>query len=397
MSPPKNNIGRERPDGLGAGDKSRFAFGRASARKRSAMFRSRSSAPGSAPATLVPRPADSGAQKTTLRLLEFNPDTLEERILADASELPDAGLDDGKVRWLDVAGLADIEVLKTLGQRYGLHPLALEDVLNMGQRPKVEAYPGHLFIVMDMVYYDPADRLCGEQVSMFLCPNLLITIQEEVEFDVFDPVRARIRNGRGYIRRSGADYLAYALIDSIVDHYFPVLERFGDGLQQLEERVLAKPDPGCENQIQSNKRTLMHLRRCVWPSRDVVSALLHDEEDHVGDGTKVFLRDCHDHAIWVMDLLEGHRDVNSGLMDLYLSAVGQKTNEIMRVLTVISSIFIPLSFVAGFYGMNFDAANGQMPLNMPELHTPYGYVVCVLVMLGIAGLQIAFFRRKNWL
>jgi magnesium transporter len=361
------------------------------------MFRSRSSAPGSAPATLVPRSPDAGAQRTTLRLLEFNQETLEDRILADVSELPPAGLDDGKVRWLDVAGLADVEVLQTLGQRYGLHPLALEDVLNMGQRPKVEAYAGHLFIVMDMVYYDREERLCGEQVSMFLCPGLLITIQEEVEFDVFDPVRARIRSGRGNLRKSGADYLAYALIDSIIDHYFPVLEHFGDDLQQLEERVLAKPDPSCVSQIQSNKRTLLHLRRCVWPSRDVVSALLHDEENHIRPGTQVFLRDCHDHAIRVMDLLEAHRDVNSGLMDLYLSTVSQKTNEIMRVLTVISSIFIPLSFVAGFYGMNFDSANGEMPLNMPELHKPYGYLLCVLVMLGIASLQIAFFRRKKWL
>ena len=364
---------------------------------KASMFRSRYPTPGSSPSTLLPVPAECDPQKPLIKLVEYDITSLNERIIENLADLPDPNVADGKVRWLDVDGLGDIEVLKAIGEKYGLHPLALEDVLNMGQRPKVETYDDHLFIVMDMVYYDAESCMCGEQVSMFLCENLLITIQEEVGRDVFDPVRARIRAGRGYIRKSGVDYLTYAHIDSIIDHCFPVLELLGDSIEKLEDDVLAKPTRHCVHQIQQNKRTLMQLRRYVWPSRDVVTALLHDDSDYITAGTKVFLRDCYDHTIQIMDLLETYHDVNSGLMDLYLSAVGMKTNEIMRVLTIMSSIFIPLTFVAGVYGMNFSNADGAMPLNMPELHQPHGYIVCVLVMLCIAVGQIIFFRRKKWL
>jgi magnesium transporter len=359
------------------------------------MFRSRYPTPGSSPSVLLPVPAECDPQKPVIKLIEYDPTTVTERTIEHLADLPDPNLDDGKVRWIDVDGLGDIEVLKALGEKYGLHPLALEDVLNMGQRPKVESYDHHLFIVMDMVYYDDERRMCGEQVSMFLGKNILLTIQEEVGKDVFDPVRARIRGGRGYIRKSGVDYLAYALIDSIIDHCFPVLELLGDSIEKLEDDVLAKPSRECVHKIQHNKRTLMQLRRYVWPGRDVVTALLHDDSGKITDSTKVFLRDCYDHTIQIMDLLETYRDVNSGLMELYLSAVGMKTNEIMRVLTVVSSIFIPLTFVAGVYGMNFDREDGWW--NMPELHQPWGYPVCVFIMLCIAVGQIIFFRRKKWL
>ena len=361
------------------------------------MFRTRYPIPGSSPTTLVPLPAECGAQKPVIKLVEYNPASLTERIIENLADLPDPALDDGKVRWLDVDGLGDIEVLKAIGEKYGLHPLALEDVVNMGQRPKVESYDDHLFIVMDMVYYDGDQRMCGEQVSMFLAKGILITIQEEVGQDVFDPVRARIRSGRGFIRKSGADYLAYALIDSIIDHCFPVLEKLGDSIEKLEDDVLEKPVRSCVTKIQNNKRTLMQLRRYVWPTRDVVTALLHDDTERITDHTKVFLRDCYDHTIQIMDLLETYRDVNSGLMELYLSAVGMKTSEIMRVLTIMSSIFIPLTFVAGVYGMNFDNGDGTRPLNMPELYQPHGYLVCLFVMLCISVGQIIFFRRKKWL
>lgn len=345
----------------------------------------------------MPLPAECDPQKPVIKLVEYDLTTMRERVIENLADLPDAKLNDGKVRWLDVDGLGDVEVLRTIGEKYGLHPLALEDVLNMGQRPKVESYDDHLFIVMDMVYYDVERCMCGEQVSMFLCENILITIQEEVGQDVFDPVRARIRTGRGYIRKSGVDYLTYALIDSIVDHCFPVLELLGDSIEKLEDDVLLKPTRDLVQRIQHNKRTLMQLRRYVWPSRDVVTALLHDDHDYITNNTKVFLRDCYDHTIQIMDLLETYRDVNSGLMDLYLSAVGMKTNEIMRVLTVMSSIFIPLTFVAGLYGMNFDFDGGNKPLNMPELHQPHGYIVCLFVMIAISVGQIIFFKKKKWL
>ncbi len=361
------------------------------------MFRSRFPTPGSAPATLMPIPAECDPQKPVIKLVEYDETSLVERTIENLADLPDPALEDGKVRWLDVDGLGDIEVLKAIGEKYGLHPLALEDVLNMGQRPKVESYEDHLFIVMDMVYYDAERCMCGEQISMFLGKNILITIQEEIGQDVFDPVRARIRGGRGWIRKSGVDYLTYALIDSIIDHLFPVLEILGDSIEKLEDDVLEKPSRDCVQKIQHNKRTLMQLRRYVWPGRDVVTALLHDDSGKIAESTKVFLRDCYDHTIQIMDLLETYRDVNSGLMELYLSAVGMKTNEIMRVLTVMSSIFIPLTFVAGLYGMNFDFDGGNKPLNMPELHQPHGYIVCIAIMVSISVAQIIFFRRKKWL
>ncbi len=361
------------------------------------MFRARYPLPGTAPATLTALPAECEAQKPVLRVIEYDIDTLTDRFVTSIAELPDPALDDGKVRWIDIDGLGDVDLLRDLGEKYGLHPLALEDVLNMGQRPKVEHYEDHLFIVSHMVYPDDVDRMCGEQVSFFLGKNMLITIQEEIGHDVFDPVRERIRGARGYIRKSKCDYLAYALIDSIIDHYYPVLEKLGDGIEDLEDEVLDHPTQACVSKIHGNKRTLMQLRRYVWPARDVITNLLHDESGLVLDSTKVFLRDCYDHNVQIMDLIETYRDVNSGLMELYLSSVGQRTNEIMRVLTVISAIFIPLTFVVGVYGMNFDNGDGSMPANMPELHMRYGYVGCWLGMLAIVAVQFMIFKRKRWL
>ena len=360
------------------------------------MFQTRYPMPGTAPATLLPLP--QGCSVTpVLKLTEYDGTTITERIVASVDELPEADLEDGKTRWIEMEGLGDVRMLKALGEKYGLHPLALEDVVHIGQRPKVEHYDNHLFIVADMVYPDEAERLCGEQVSLFLGKSYLLTIQETVGGDVFDPVRERLRAGgaRGWLRKSGPDYLAYALLDSIIDHYFPVLESLGDGIEELENEVLDRPARDCVNRIHHFKRTLMQLRRYVWPVRDLVSALLHDETGFVRDGTKVFLRDCYDHAVRIMDLVETYRDVNSGLMELYLSAVGMRTNEIMRVLTIISSIFIPLTFIAGVYGMNFDREDGWW--NMPELHQPWGYLACLGLMAAIAIAQIIFFKRKKWL
>jgi magnesium transporter len=199
------------------------------------------------------------------------------------------------------------------------------------------------------------------------------------------------------VRKLGADYLAYSLLDAIIDHCFPVLEVIGDTLEEIEDEMLVTPHAGAVQRVHDLKRSLMQLRRFVWPQRDVVSALLHDESGLICPTTKIFLRDCYDHTVQTMDLLESYRDISQGLMELYLSSVSMRTNETMRVLTVISSIFIPLTFVAGVYGMNFDYSEGAMPLNMPELHHPWGYVICVTVMLAIAIAQLVFFRRKGWL
>ena len=360
------------------------------------MFKTHYAIPGTAPATLATLSVRADAEKPVITLVEYGLDSVVEKVLTTAAELPDIP-DDGKVRWLDIEGLGDAEFFKALGEKYGLHPLALEDVLHTGQRPKMEPYENLLFIVAQMVYRDGDNQMVGEQVSMFLMPRFLITIQEEPDTDVFDPVRERIRVGRGYIRKLGADYLAYALLDAIVDHCFPILEAVGDALETLEDEVLERPTASCVARLHEHKRTLMQLRRFVWPERDVCNSLLHDETGIVAAQTKVFLRDCYDHTVQIMDLIESYRDVVSGLTEMYLSAVGMRTNEIMRVLTVMSAIFIPLTFVAGVYGMNFDNADGQMPFNMPELHQPWGYVACLSLMALISVGQIIFFKRKKWL
>jgi magnesium transporter len=297
-------------------------------------------------------------------------------------------------------GLGDVAALKALGEKYDLHPLALEDVINVGQRPKLEPYGAHLFIIAQMIYHDRESCLCGEQVSIFIGHNILISIQEEDDEDVFTPVRERIRGGGGYIRKLGADYLAYALLDSIVDHCFPVLEKVGEALEEIEEDVLEKPGKNTVAQLHGLKRSLMQLRRFVWPERDVVSALLHSDSTIVQAETKVFLRDLYDHTVQIMDLIEAYRDVATGLVELYLSSVSLRTNEVMRVLTVMSSLFIPLTFIVGLYGMNFQNTTGDgspAPTNMPELHWKYGYLGVIAVMAFISVCQIFFFKKKKWL
>ena len=362
------------------------------------MFRKRYSKPGSAPATLNPLPGP--VRKPEWRLIEYGPGHFEERRCITIEELPDP-VEDGKVRWIEMYGLGDVDALRALGRRYGLHPLTLEDVMNLGQRPKAEIYGEQTFLIAQMLYTS-ADRedLISEQVSFFILGNLLISIQEENDRDVFEPVRQRIRNGGGFIRNMRADYLGYALLDSIVDHYFPVLERLGEALEELEAEVLDQPTRGIVGTIHNLRRTLLQVRRMVWPMRDVVSSMLHSDCTSIRPETKVFLRDLYDHSVQIMDLVESYRDLTTSLFEMYLSSVGLRTNEIMRVLTVISSIFIPLTFIAGVYGMNFETStvNGEpAPTNMPELHWKYGYLGVWVVMIVIAVGQLYFFKRKKWL
>ena len=360
------------------------------------MFQTRHPLPGTPPGLLDSLHPATPGQKPQIKIVEYNEGELVEREVDSVADLPSCD-GAGRAYWIEINGTGDTDVLRALGDKYGLHPLALEDVLHTPQRPKMEPYEHYLFIIAQMLYRLPDGRMCCEQVSMFLCKNLLITIQEDPEFDVFNPVRERIRSGRGYIRKLGPDYLAYALLDAIIDHCFPILESVGDALEEMEDKILDRPHPSIVATIHEYRRTLLQLRRFVWPERDVVNALLHDESGLVSKQTKIFLRDCYDHTIQIMDLVESYRDVSSGLMELYLSAVGMRTNEIMRVLTVMSSIFIPLTFVAGLYGMNFDYDGGRMPLNMPELHQPHGYVACIVVMVVISVGQIIFFKRNRWL
>lgn len=362
------------------------------------MFKKRSIIPGHTPATLSPVIAEEKRRAPTIRLIEYDESSFQDRIISSIEEVFGC-LDNGKVSWINIDGLGDIDLLQKIGDHFKLHPLALEDVLHVGQRPKVEHYDGYIFIVTEMLSLNEEGKMEGEQVSIFLGPNFLITIQEEELRDVFDPVRTRIKNARGFIRKAKNDYLAYALLDCVIDHYFPVLEAIGAAVEDLENQVVDRPSATCMRTLHAHKRTLMQMRRYAWPTRDLVSSLLHEESGIFDPRTKIFLRDCYDHTVQIMDLIESYRDVVSGLMELYLSAIGIRTNEIMRVLTVISSIFIPLTFIAGLYGMNFASeVDGKvLPLNMPELHHPYGYVGVLAVMAIIAVVQIAFFKKKNWL
>ncbi len=363
------------------------------------MLQKRHSSPGSSPATLVPHLVNGVGRHPKIQVIEYDKGHLEEREITDINALGELAHRQS-VTWINIDGLGDVDVLKLLGEKYHLHSLALEDVLNTGQRPKVESFSDHLFIIVQMVYQNQKQVICGEQVSLFLGKNFLITVQEEGEYDVFEPVRERIRSGRGKIRSSKADYLAYALLDSIIDHYYPVLEELGNDIEDLEDELLEKPSREMVVMLHEYKRTLTQLRRLVWPLRDVVSGLLHDPSGHITPPTKVFLRDCYDHTVQLMDLVESYKEITTGLMELYLSSVGLRTNEIMRVLTVITSIFIPLTFVAGVYGMNFapQTSSGQkLPFNMPELYHPYGYVGIIIFMGLIAIIQLIIFKKMKWL
>lgn len=363
------------------------------------MFNTRHSIPGSPPATLVPHLVDGKPVRPRIHIIEYDKDHFEERELTDLSELNTRILKRG-VTWINIDGLGDVEVFKTLGEQFNFHPLTLEDVLNTGQRPKTETFSGHVFIIAQMVYRDQKEQICGEQVSLFLGRNFLITIQEEAEYDVFNPVRERLRLGHGSLRKTKADYLAYALLDSIIDHYYPVLEDLGTAIEELENDLLSKPSREMVLTLHEYKRNLTQLRRYIWPLRDVVNSLLHDPSDFVTQPTRVFLRDCYDHTIQLMDLVESYKELTSGLMELYHSSVGLRTTEVMRVLTVITSIFIPLTFIVGVYGMNFAsvAPDGtKLPMNMPELYQPYGYFGVMTVMALIAIVQLVIFKKMKWL
>jgi magnesium transporter len=350
----------------------------------------RFSRPGTAPGTLE-APAVRRVEKVTLEVIAYGPELCEERAVAGVDEvLP--FLDTAAVTWLNVVGLHDLALLETLGNRFGLHPLALEDVLNTGQRPKLEEYDDHLFIVLRQIQLDAA--IASEQLSLFLGRNYVITFQE-APGDVFEPVRERLRKGKGRLRKLAADYLAYALIDALIDGFFPVLERYGEKIEELEDELIEDPDRATLGKIHEVKKELLVLRRAAWPQREVVNALERQEPPLVHKETKLFLRDLYDHSIQIMDILETYRDLASGMLDVYLSSVSNRMNEVMKVLTVMASIFIPLTFLVGIYGMNFDPQAG--PWNMPELHWRFGYPFIMLLMLGLGGGMFVYFRRKHWL
>ena len=359
-----------------------------SQRRRRKPF-ARRTPPGTAPGTLAPDPS---APPTKVDVLAYGPGGYEEfegddleRITQLRKKYP--------VVWVNVDGLRDVKVIERLGNLFGLHSLAMEDVLHVHQRSKVEHYPKNLYVVARML--NPLAKLETEQLSLFLGDGFVVTFQE-VPGDCLDPVRQRIREGRGRIREQGPDYLAYSVLDGVIDAFFPLLELIGEQLDKLEDQVLSNADLNTNiADIHGLKNDLILLRRAIWPQREAINMLVRDPCDFVKDETRLYLRDCYDHTVQIIDLLEMYREVSSGLMDLYVSAVSNRMNEVMKVLTIIATVFIPLTFIVGIYGMNFDP--NSSPLNMPELRAYYGYPVVWVVMAAVTAAMIFFFRKQGWL
>ena len=346
---------------------------------------------GTPPGTLLPR--EGAKSKAQISLIQYDVESILEADFDTFEEMA-ARLDPNKVNWINIDGLGDLTLLQKLSEYFHIHPLALEDVLNTAQRPKVEHFTSHFFIVSEMIYYNEASDLSFEQLSLFLGDYFVITIQEECGHDVFEHVRGRLRAGRGYARKMKSDYLVYALLDATVDQIFPVLDAVGDSIEAVEEELLDKPTRASLKKLYEAKRLLLHLRRAAWPHREIFNALIRDDTGLIGRETQIFLRDCYDHITQIIDIIESYRDLTAGLMDLYLSSLGFRTNEIMRVLTVVTVLFIPLTFFAGVYGMNF---NTDHKWNMPELNWPFGYVYFwVICLCSVVGMLL-FFKRKKWL
>lgn len=378
--------------------------------------RPRRAPPGAPPGTLI---ADPNAPAPEIQMISYGPDRgpdgFNRQKVASVDELPAVPAEHG-VCWIDIAGLGDHETIRTIGERFNFHPLALEDTLNVRQRPKVEDYDDHLFIVTRMPVNDPAGdedfapparsgssggawahhagQLVTEQVAFFVGDGFVITFQERPG-DVFEPVRTRIMKASGRIRSRGADYLAYALLDAAIDSFFPLLEAYGERVEDLEQEVVERPESGHIAHIHDLKRDLLTARRTIWPQREMLNTLVREESPLITDETRIFLRDCYDHTIQLMDMIETYREVASGLVDVQLSSVSNRMNEVMKVLTMIATVFIPLTFIAGIYGMNFDPGAG--PWNMPELGWRYGYPAALVAMIVIGGILLLWFRRKGWL
>ncbi len=351
-------------------------------------FRKRYHSPGTAPGTLT-----EGEQAAELKMTLV--DYTSEEYMAQVIESPEEcrpHLKRDSITWIHVQGDVPPQPLQALGELFELHPLAMEDVLNHGQRAKVECYEQQLFVVLNLPIRNERG-FSMEQVSLFLDHHTVVSFYRGEE-DPFLPIRERLRRNIGRIRKRHADYLLYALLDRVIDEAFPLLELLGDEIEDLEEVMLEKPSKAALHELHRHKRELMLLRRSLWPQREAISQLLREEQSSIEAETKLYLRDCYDHTIQIMDLVESFRDMTTGLLDLYLSSSSNHMNESMRVLTVIATIFIPLTFVAGVYGMNFNPQ--ASPWSMPELSWAYGYPAVWLLMLIIAMGLMYYFKRKGW-
>ncbi len=356
-------------------------------KKTSKFMKKTSQKAGMSPGTLM-HIGEKKIEEPRITLINYDSELLEEKTLHRIEEsFPYK--DTPQVTWINIDGLHEVGIIEKIGSAFGIHPLTLEDIVNTGQRPKIDDFEDYIYIVFKMLIFDGTTcRISAEQVSLIVGPRFIISFQE-IEGDVFNFVRERLRKGRIHMRESGPDYLAYALMDAVVDHYFLILEKMGERIEHFEDRVHSEPTPKILQGIHDLKREIIYFRKQVWPMRELLNNLQKTESHLVQQTNKVFIRDVYDHTIQVIDTIESFRDIIVGMMDLYLSAMSNRMNEVMKVLTIMATIFIPLTFIAGIYGMNFKF--------MPELEWKWSYPVLWALLLFIFIGMLSYFKRKKWL
>ena len=342
---------------------------------------------GSSPGSLV-HIGEQKVDETRITLIDYDEESLQEKVLGGIEEaFPLKDLP--TVTWINIDGLHEVDTIEKIGQHFNIHHLVLEDILNTGQRPKTEEFEDLIFIVLKMLHYNKnAEKITSEQFSLVLGSNFLITFQE-IQGDVFKTVRERIRIPKTRIRKAGCDYLAYALIDAVVDYYFVILEALGDKIEDIEIRLLDNPTRDTLEIIHEMKREMIYLRKQIWPIREIINSLVKSESSLIQEQMHIYFRDIYDHTIQIIDTIESYRDILGGMLDIYLSTLSNKMNEVMKVLTIIATIFIPITFIAGVYGMNFKF--------MPELEWRWGYVMVWGIIVVAVGIMIGFFKKKQWL
>ena len=358
-----------------------------SARHNKIPVKKRSTKSGLPPGALI-HIGEKKAEKVRISILDYDENQCEEKEAKTIEECFPFK-DKPTTTWINIDGLHQVDIIEKIGKNFDLHPLLLEDILNTEQRPKIEDFENYIFIVLKILdYEDKTNEINSEQISIIFGHNFVISFQEK-EVDVFNQIKERIRTGKGRIRKMGADHLAYSLIDAIVDGYFIILEKLGENIEVVEEKMIANPTPETLHAIHRLKRKMISLRKSVWPLREVVSALERSDSSLIQESTRIYLKDVYDHTVQVIDSVETFRDMLSGMLDVYLSSISNKMNEIMKVLTIIATIFIPLTFIAGVYGMNFEY--------MPELKWKWGYPAIWAVMLIVGISMLFYFGKKKWL
>lgn len=340
------------------------------------------------PGTLI-HIGEQKAEAIEITVIDYNEAEVQEKKLKTVEECF-VFKDKSSVTWINLEGIHDIQLIEKLGTCFEIHPLTLEDILNTDQRPKFDDMENYVYMVLKMLHYNnKGTDIVSEQISLILGSNFMMSFQEGLKGDVFEPLRQRIRSGKGKIRKMGADYLTYAIVDGIVDNYFAVLEKLGEQIELLEEEVVTDPNPETLKKIHYFKREMLYIRRCIWPLREVIASMAKRESELIKDATELYLRDVYDHVVQIIDSVETFREMLSSMLDIYLSSLSNRLNQVMKVLTIIATIFIPLTFLAGVYGMNFKY--------MPELEWPWGYPLILGFMISIGCVMLILFKRKKWM